>query len=792
MAKAKSAVLRELERVRSAQRWRKIPVLLDKIDHEGFRALCHGEYLLESYLSEHHRPFEDTAEPQESSSISINECTQQLQLAVELCNDTDKFEALMLLGRALFVSGNLQDAYDIFCVIPISDADHDRNSNSMRASPRVSLMYSQALVCFGLTLDTAAELNVELKDKAGIDIDQGLPLSLFLRSSHLYISRLEAVRTVHQTNSVQQQCINDDFHHAIHRAVELLTANNDISEALKLLRRCLKCQRLPSQFRLHIIHVTSILLLRAVPEPLRSSEDILPMQTPTSTRGPSVFVPCSDEEEIALLLLLDFLTRRSDPGCVQLDERAAQRICDIAWLVLPRHSEFQLLARICEKVQFLSREESTTADLALACTLACMSRYSSALQLLKNEKLLSHAESMRNIFKLDVHLIVALLYFKMDDYDQCFKHAQISHFQRKTGFHVTNHLMGISKYLSAGLTHDIMLRQHGEEEAMMLINKAVEERPDIEKYTRNLAITCLQTRNMVAAEFTAKSSYLRGQNFSKSGTSILVLALALSGRKRLRDAIKLCQAALKEESIGQDIRLKLFIAQAVAYIDGPEKALRLYQALLKDAARMFQSSHIYDIDFVGGVTDLSGSDVDDGSQDGSIATFVKSAATSLSRNECGAPYYSFWLAKAWLQTTECFLILRKYLDCESCILEATAMLPENNVEALYMSGQVEDLQENHSKAMQLYEQALQQNPTHAPSLRAMAVAVREENLRMAKNLLLSSVKADPYQHEAWLELGVTLTEMGEHTAGATAIQTAEDLEKVAPIMDTTFFTLDLH
>lgn len=124
----------------------------------------------------------------------------------------------------------------------------------------------------------------------------------------------------------------------------------------------------------------------------------------------------------------------------------------------------------------------------LLCLCYSMSRYSSALQLLKNEKLLSHAESMRNIFKLDVHLIVALLYFKMDDYDQVAlfcsqcksklpcallvlqtcpnfsfstknRYAQLLFLPLlidsiQSGFHVTNHLMGTAcQYVVFAITH---------------------------------------------------------------------------------------------------------------------------------------------------------------------------------------------------------------------------------------------------------------------------------------------------------------------------------------------------
>ena len=780
-------------------------------------------------------------------------------------DEKDEQEAQRLLGRALYVAGRFEDALELFRRLAIVDERHQRHhgAGGKAGSPRHTALYAQALVCHGMLLERSDLHHNRLAqgvEHAGFPDDPGLPLSLFRRAAQLYLGQIEHTKRTPVLPGSSQTSSDSDCQYAIHRTIMLLAVAGEVNEALAVSKRSLRTA-LPVAFRLHILQCASTLLIRTLSKPTGTYGDSGSNDGGSGSSGgggggrggssrggrnhgnsrnsASHFIANTEDEEAILLLLLEMYTLEtqaaggfgpSPPSSSAEDdalEETACRICNAAWLVLPRYNRFQAVSDVCEKAMVM--RHCRRAQFALASALACAARRGRALLVLKQ----SSSWAARDP---DVLLLGAMLHLKEEQHDQCYLLAE-KVYKCDPVNHRAQHLMGVCKLSESRRPQPIPNRLDVQSTAMQLLQSACSGDPQSGTYMFNCAVACVEARDMAMAEHYAKEA-----TRLKHGrpTFMCLLALVWAARAKVDAAVFTCQAAAHENP---DCLLPMqLMSRIVQKLYGAGQALALHQAVLLElATHRNQASALAKTDphFAGpqyelltqrvGISRSASSQDNTASVLSSVLTMqapTRSSSTSKSaaqNQEAVRPHVD-----VWLQIANCFLALERFQDCESCIAEARAFgVPSADVESCAGSlaavrgtqagskGETAKRSEpGHSQggssrgsgdarggssssdgggianvgsgaaaaryfaeAQQLYDRALTIDPTHVQSLVGHARILMEQGFNLnAQAVLEEAVTMDPYCVEAWRCLGKALCDRGDQKEGAECLLTALELE----------------
>ena len=804
----------------------------------------------------------------------------------------DEQEASILLGRALYVAGRFEDSLEQLRRIAIVDERHwdppphggsgGGGSESKSESSRRAALYAQALVCHAMLLERSDQHQhqhhragpPQSAAAVGFPNDPGLPLSLFSRAAQLYLAQVEHTKRAPVQPGASQTSSESDCQYAIHRTIMLLAVAGEVDEALAVAKRCLRTA-LPAAFRLHILRCASTLLIRTLPKPTGaygvsggnnsgngggggggggggsgggrgSSTARGGGRSAGSGRSTaSHFTANTEDEEAILLLLLEVYTleMQSAAGLVapstsaegeELEEMAC-RVCNAAWLIMPRHNRYQTLIDVCEKA--MMTWHCSRAQFALACALACSARQGRALLVLKQSSSWAARDS-------DVLLLGAMLHLNEGQHDQCYLLAKEVWKSNPATHHRAQYLMGICKLEESRRPQPIPSRLDIQATALQLLQAACGSDPQSGTYMFNCAVACIEARDMAMAEHYAKKA-----TRLKHGRPVFacLLALVWAARTKMAAALLACQAAADENP---DCLLPMqLMSQIVHKLYGAGRALPLHQAVLLELAthrNQAPTTGKTDPHFAGPQYELlaqkSGVARSMSSRDNtaSVLSSVLTAhapARSLSASQSVAESSASLQphVDVWLEIANCFLELEQFRDCESCIAEArnfgvisadvescagllaaalgarAASARDETAENWKASdgkgehragskggsrgsvGEEGAAARQFAKAQRCYDRALAIDPTHAQSLVGQANILILQGFHLnAQAVLEEAVTMDPYCAESWRCLGNTFGERGDKTKQAECLLTALELEATTLPMPLSKLQSSLH
>ncbi|KAI3794996.1 hypothetical protein L1987_37639 [Smallanthus sonchifolius] len=130
--------------------------------------------------------------------------------------------------------------------------------------------------------------------------------------------------------------------------------------------------------------------------------------------------------------------------------------------------------------------------------------------------------------------------------------------------------------------------------------------------------------------------------------------------------------------------------------------------------------------------------------------------------------------ETWHDLANVYTSLSQWRDAEVCLLKSKAIDP-HSASRLYATGLLHQAKGQKEEALTLFENALDVDPHHVPSLISTAIVLRELNdrsLPVAKSFITDALRLDRTNPRAWFNLG--LIHKAEH--GPSALEAAECFE----------------
>lgn len=226
-----------------------------------------------------------------------------------------------------------------------------------------------------------------------------------------------------------------------------------------------------------------------------------------------------------------------------------------------------------------------------------------------------------------------------------------------------------------------------------------------------------------------------------------LLALVVSAQQRLKDAESIVDLALDEtERIEQ---LELLRLKAILQIaqQQPKQAIETYRILLA----LLQSQ-----------TDLQAPNSND-------------EVLSIRKLE----------GEAWLDLARIYSVLDTWTDADICI-NKTKGTKIFNSRGWHTKGTLFEAQEQYKEALVAFSVSLSIEPDYAPSIVSSAgvlMKLGRQNLPIARSLLMTALRLEPTNHDAWFLLGVLSKSEGLKQQAAEYFQAAHELKLSAPVQD---------
>ncbi|KAL3514374.1 hypothetical protein ACH5RR_027091 [Cinchona calisaya] len=260
----------------------------------------------------------------------------------------------------------------------------------------------------------------------------------------------------------------------------------------------------------------------------------------------------------------------------------------------------------------------------------------------------------------------------------------------------------------------------------------------------NLGLEHAIQRNLASA-FDNVISYLDTVSGS-SAKGWKLLALIVSAQQRLKDAEAIVDLALDEtERIEQ---LELLRLKAILQIaqEQPKQAIETYRILLA----LVQSQ-----------TELQTPNSDE----------VLSAKK--------------FEGEAWLDLARIYSDLESLPDADICIEKAKATKIFNS-RGWHTKGTLFEAREQYKEALVAFTVSLSIEPDYVPSFVSSAgvlMKMGSQSLPIARSLLMTALRLEPTNHDAWFNLGVLSKSEGLKEQAADYFQAAHELKLSAPVHD---------
>ncbi|KAG1708461.1 Tetratricopeptide repeat protein 7B [Nymphon striatum] len=281
--------------------------------------------------------------------------------------------------------------------------------------------------------------------------------------------------------------------------------------------------------------------------------------------------------------------------------------------------------------------------------------------------------------------------------------------------------------------------------------------------------------------------------------SLHLLALLLSAQKQHEQALHLIEVALDEYP--DDLNLMYTKAHLEASFNGTEEALLISKEMLHIWKSLYenhlQNENEQALHRVSSETrsvlqfhSSDKSEYDTNSlHAGSVAasriehTFSEAASTLSSFHPKPGPQNEWVLqVHIWLLIAELYLEINEISEAESCVHEASNIVPLSH-HVMFMKGLVHEQRDEFHEAKICYQNAISVNPLHIKTLQHLGMVYHylgHDNL--AEKTLQDAVKTDPMAHETWYNLGKVLSNMKKYESASDCLATAIDLESTSPIL----------
>ncbi|KAG8390964.1 hypothetical protein BUALT_Bualt01G0138200 [Buddleja alternifolia] len=224
-----------------------------------------------------------------------------------------------------------------------------------------------------------------------------------------------------------------------------------------------------------------------------------------------------------------------------------------------------------------------------------------------------------------------------------------------------------------------------------------------------------------------------------------LLALIASAEQRLKDAEAIIDLALDET--GSLDQLELLRLKAVIQIaqEQPKQAIETYRILL---------------------------------------AFVQGFSEHHKKNKDEVLPERKLELESWLDLAKLYCDRKAYLDSDICINKAKAT-KFYSPRAWHATGRLFEAQAQYKEAIVAYSVSLSIEPDYVPSMVSTAQVLIKMTTRpsfpIAKSLLMSSLRLEPTNHDAWFNLGLIYKMEGSMQQAADSFQAAHELKLSAPV-----------
>ncbi|KAK4770971.1 hypothetical protein SAY87_031503 [Trapa incisa] len=312
-------------------------------------------------------------------------------------------------------------------------------------------------------------------------------------------------------------------------------------------------------------------------------------------------------------------------------------------------------------------------------------------------------------------------------------------------------LLGICYTKAARISTSDSERVWYQKEALRSLNEAVLESKKEPVLIYSLGLENAVQRNLDAA---FDCSLMYSDRFEdKSAKCWKLITLILSAEKRFPDAKNIVDFAVEEvESFDQ---LELLRIKALLEIaeEQPNLAIETYKILL---ARIESRKEI---------SEKSSDQV----------KHLHKLETKAERN---------LETMSWQDLSTVYTKLKSWADAEVC-LEKAKSVDFSSPGNWHCSGLLYEAQSNYNKALASFSLALSIKPDYVPSMVSTAEVLMKQgtccSLPIARSFLMSALRLEPTNHQAWWNLGLLAKEEGSLQQAAEYFQAAYELESTAPV-----------
>ncbi|KAF7989409.1 hypothetical protein HCN44_008083 [Aphidius gifuensis] len=847
MTSKKSQTLRienEIDKNRSDGNWKKVIELADHLkdlypSNECLANFLSGEGRLESFL-EQTPPIDANISKAKTGLI---EAKQNLLLAA---NEREKqaivvLDAHLLLGKLHYAMGLYEDAlhhYDQAELHTLTEKHLPSRSlrivaesyaikglclkkklPTLKSKYKVAELLEQIVKCF----ETAGDLTLvylQEVDKASLQMHNGTTTITSCNSFGSYSP---------QPSISSSKCIGPILETALQRAPLLYIQSDNIHAAVNRYREILTAveSTATQSLRLTLTRQLAELLLRNisgshynVPDPPADTFAVVSTNRklnnhlstngssespwkPKKYRGPNLFVPKNENEEMILLLLISEAMAVREAVLSQSPEfkearlRAfenATAVYDLMTIAIVRWNQIDLLHESFERAMKFSHDE-VHVWMQYGLCLVNLGKYSHALAVLKAVIKLSKQKVMP-----------CLLAAKL-----CYEHLNLikegidwSHMalQRET----TNQqgllsrcqlYIGIGNSIYSSNTTIKQDKLHHSNIALEYFHKAQQCDPNDHLAEYYLAREYAINRQINDAMIHVKISLnLRAEHIP----SLHLLALLLTAHKQYADALNLITSVLEEYP--DNLNFLYIKAHLELNSIGGEEALITIKHMLFLWKTLYEEQTNVDCNEFSqsekrsetrSVFQLHMSEMSDKDSNSLHAPSLAASRIEQALSEVASSLSSFtpkpgpqraWILQLqiWLLLTEVFLVIDRPDAAKLSLQEATNIFPLNH-HIMYTKGLLFEYKGEYNEAKQCYQSAVAINPSHIKSLQHLGLVYHYLGCqRLAEKTLRDAAKIDPNSHQTWYNLGKVLESLGEMETANDCMATALEVENTNPML----------
>ncbi|KAL3505053.1 hypothetical protein ACH5RR_034894 [Cinchona calisaya] len=226
-----------------------------------------------------------------------------------------------------------------------------------------------------------------------------------------------------------------------------------------------------------------------------------------------------------------------------------------------------------------------------------------------------------------------------------------------------------------------------------------------------------------------------------------LLALIVSAQQRPKDAEAILDLALDET--GRIDQLELLHLKAILQIaqEQPKQAIEIYRILLA----LVQSQ----------------SELENSNREDEVLSMRKLEG------------------EAWLDLAKIYSDLESWSDADVCMNKAKAT-KIFSPQGWYTKGTLFEARAQHNNALVAFLVSLSIEPDYVPSIVSSAgvlMKMGRQSLPIARSMLMTALRLEPTNHDAWFYLGVLSKSEGLMQQAADYFQAAHELELYAPVHD---------